>query len=54
MYGGIVYQLLGDKAETAFAHDWGVGLAMDQASQWQARVVSGVRASGFLRVWLGF
>lgn len=28
-YGSLVYQLLGDKAESAFVKDWAIGLGMD-------------------------
>ena len=37
VYGSLIYQLLGDSAETGFAHDWAVGLGIDQATQWKAR-----------------
>ena len=31
----LIYQMLGDEAEGAFARDWGVGLGFDQATQCQ-------------------
>lgn len=27
--GGLIYQLLGDRAESAFARDWAIGLGME-------------------------
>ena len=45
VYGGLVYQLLGDKAESAFAHDWGVGLAIDHATQWKSVLQSSLETA---------
>ena len=50
VYGGLVYQLLGDKAESAFARDWGVGLAIDHASQWKSVLQSSLEAAVILTI----
>ena len=45
VYGGLIYQLLGDGGESAFAHDWGVGLAIDHATQWKSVLQSSLEAA---------
>ena len=50
MYGSIIYQLLGDKAQEQFSHDWAVGLGLDQANQWQSVVKSAVQAAIILTI----
>lgn len=42
--GGLIYQLLGDKAEEAFVRDWAIGLAIDNASQWKEVFSTAVQA----------
>ena len=42
MYGSIIYQLLGDKAQAQFSRDC---LGIDQAKQWQSVVKSAVQAA---------
>lgn len=39
--GGLIYQLMGDAAESSFVRDWGIGLAIDQTGQWRD-VVKGI------------
>ena len=34
-YGMLVYRQLGDKAQQEFAKTWGIGYALDNASEWQ-------------------
>ena len=45
VYGSLIYQLLGDKAQEQFSHDWAVGLGIDQATQWKEVVQSSIQAA---------
>ena len=46
----IVYKQLGADAESQFAQQWGVGYAMDNASEWQDVCVTAVKTALILVV----
>lgn len=43
VYGGLVFRLLGDRAQAAFLRDWGIGLAMDTVLQWRSVVLEAIQ-----------
>lgn len=43
--GGLIYQLLGDKAQSAFVRDWAIGCGMENASQWKEVMQEALEAS---------
>jgi hypothetical protein len=44
-YGMLVYKQLGPSAETEFAKTWGIGFALDNASEWQDVLQTAVQAA---------
>ena len=46
----IIYKSLGADAETQFANQWGVGYAMDNASEWQDVLQTAVKTALILVV----
>ena len=46
----IIYTQLGSDAETQFANQWGVGYAMDNASEWQDVCTTAVKTALILVV----
>ena len=44
VYGALVYDLLGEAAETAFVKSWGVGVGVGQVQEFRALLVSAAEA----------
>ena len=40
MYGKLIYSLYGAKTENSFVKSWGMGLAIENATQFQARAAA--------------
>jgi hypothetical protein len=49
-YGSLVYRLMGDAAQAKFAHGWGVGLAISQATQCKDMLLIGLQSAAVLTV----
>ena len=49
-YGSLIYKQLGPDAEQQFASQWGVGYALDNASQWQDVAKTAVKTALILVV----
>lgn len=56
VYGLLVYNLLGPRAETDFVQSWLVALGVDNASQWREVLQDAIKAGALLfladRLWL--
>jgi hypothetical protein len=49
-YGSLVYRLMGDAAQAKFAHGWGVGLAISQATQCKDMLIVALQSAAVLTV----
>lgn len=47
-YGALIYKLLGDSAEEAFARSWGVSYGMNAATEWRSIAEQALKGAIFL------
>lgn len=50
VYGGLIFELLGDGSQRHFLRDWGVGLGVDNLRQWQDVAKEALKAAVVLAV----